>query len=66
VEENKKMRDVDRQFSKMKSECIKDVDCRLCSVVQKMQIVEKKNKTDIQVVEENTLILESIVSQLQE
>lgn len=31
-----------------------------------MQIAEKKNKTDIQVVEENTLILESIVAQLQE
>jgi len=66
VEENKKMRDVDRQFSKMKSDCIKDVDCRLCSVVQKMTNVEKRNKNYIQAVEENTIITEGISSILQE
>lgn len=66
MEENKKMRDVDRQFSKMKSECIKDIDCRLCSVVLKMTNVEKRNKNYIQAVEENTIITEGISVVLQE
>lgn len=60
------MRDVDRQFSKMKSDCIKDIDNRLCSVVQKMTNVEKRNKNYIQAVEENTIITEGISAILQE
>lgn len=66
VEENKKMRDVDRQFNKMKSECIKDVDCRLCTVVHKMHSVEKRNKSDIITIEENTPVLEEICKILQD
>lgn len=64
VEENKKMRDIGRQFNKMNNECLKEQNT-LCKVVQKMLNLEKRDQSFKQNIEENTPILEGILSVIQ-
>jgi len=65
VEENKKMRDIGRQFNKMNSECLKEQN-QLCKVVLKMHSEDKRAQSFIQIIEENTPILEGIVMKIQD
>lgn len=65
VEENKKMREIGRQFNKMNTECMKEQN-QLCKVVQKMQNIDKRAPSFILVIEENTPILEGIVFKIKD
>lgn len=58
------MRDIGRQFNKMKSECLKE-DSRLLKVVQEIYSVEKRAQPFVQNVKENTPIIEDILLLLQ-